>query len=197
MEEQRQDDQLEPIHNSSVLIQGVALTTIRERWTIETGGERGSKRSVLAAWHDDDDDYINSSSQKDDQVKFFEVRKRRRTHFRQAAVVSILLYGCTTWTLIQRLEKKLDDNYTRMLRAILNESWRQHATRHQIYGHLPPITKTIQVRRTRHAWHCWRSKDELLSDVLLFTPTYDQAKAGRPARTYIQQNTVGEARTSS
>ena len=37
----------------------------------------------------------------------------------------------------------------RMLRAILNKSWRQHPTRHQLYGHLPPITKTIQVRRTR------------------------------------------------
>ena len=59
--------------------------------------------------------------------------------------------------------------------------------RHQLYGHLPPITKTIQVRRTRHAGHCWRSKDELISDVLLLTPTYGCAKAGRPARTYIQQ----------
>ena len=67
------------------------------------------------------------------------------------------------------------------------KSWRQHPTRHQIYGHLPPITKTIQVRRTRHAWHCWRSRDELISDVLLWTPTYGRAKAGRPARTYIQQ----------
>ena len=74
-----------------------------------------------------------------------------------------------------------------MLRAILNKSWRQHPTRHQLYGHLPPITKTIQVRRTRHAGHCWRSKDELISDVLLWTPAYGQAKAGRPARTYIQQ----------
>ena len=73
------------------------------------------------------------------------------------------------------------------MRAILNKSWRQHPTRHQLYGHLPPITKTIQVRRTRHAGHCWRSKDELISDVLLWTPTYGQAKAGRPARTYIQQ----------
>ena len=66
-------------------------------------------------------------------------------------------------------------------------SWRQHPTRRQLYGHLPPITKTIQVRRARHAGHCWRSKDELVSDVLLWTPTYGQAKAGRPARTYIQQ----------
>ena len=112
--------------------------------------------------------------------------KIKRSFF-QAAVVSILLYGCTTWTLTKRLEKKLDGNYTRMLRAILNKSWRQHPTRHQQYGHLPPITKTIQVRRTRHAGHCWRSKDELISDELLWTLTYGQAKAGRPARTYIQQ----------
>ena len=40
--------------------------------------------------------------------------------------LSILLYGCTTWTLTKRLEKKLDGNFTRMLRAILNKSWRQH-----------------------------------------------------------------------
>ena len=112
--------------------------------------------------------------------------KMKRSFF-QAVVVSILLYGCTTWTLTKQLEKKLDGNYTRMLRAILNKSWRHHPTKHQLYGHLPPITKTIQVRRTRHAGHSWRSRDELISDVLLSTPTYGRAKAGRPARTYIQQ----------
>ena len=109
--------------------------------------------------------------------------KMKRSFF-QAAVASILLYGCTTWTLTKRPEKKLDGNDTRMLRAILNKSWRQHPTRHQLYGHLPPITKTIQARRTRHAGHCWRSKDELVSDVFLWTPTYGQSKARRPARTY-------------
>ena len=112
--------------------------------------------------------------------------KMKRSFF-QAAVVSMLLYGCTTWTLTERLEKKIDGSYTRMMRAILNKSWRQHPTKLQLYGHLPPITKTIQVRRTRHAGHCWRSRDELISDVFLWTPTYGWAKAGRPARTYIQQ----------
>ena len=91
--------------------------------------------------------------------------KMKRSFF-QAAVASILLYGCTTWTLTKRLEKKLDGNYTRMPRAILNKSWRQHPTKHQLYVHLPPITKTIQVRRTRHAGHFWRSRDELIRDVL-------------------------------
>ena len=112
--------------------------------------------------------------------------KMKRSFF-QAAVVSILLYGCTTWTLTKRLEKKLDGNYTRMLRAILNKSWRLHPTKHRLYGHLPTTTKIIQVRQTRHAGYCWRSRDELISDVLLWTPTYGRAKAGRPARSYIQQ----------
>ena len=69
----------------------------------------------------------------------------------------------------------------------MNKSWRQNPTRHQLYGHLPPITKTMQVRRTRHAGHCWRSRDELISDVPLWTSTYGRAKAGWPTRTYIQQ----------
>ena len=71
------------------------------------------------------------------------------------------LYGYTTWTLTKRLKKKLDGKNTRMLRTILNRSWQQHPTLHQLYGHLPPIPKTIQARRTRHA--------------------------GRPARAFIQQ----------
>ena len=106
--------------------------------------------------------------------------KIKRSFF-QAAVVSILLYGCTTWTLTKRLEKKIDGNYTRMLWAILNKSWWQHPTRHQLYGHLPPITKTIQVRRNQtcrtllekqgqaHKWctpmdpHIWPGKSRTTS----------------------------------
>ena len=59
-------------------------------------------------------------------------------------------------------------------------------TKQQLYSHQPSITKTIQIRRTRHAGHCWRSRDELISDVFLWTPSLGREKAGRPARTYIQ-----------
>ena len=107
--------------------------------------------------------------------------------FFQAAIVSILLYGFTSWTLTKGLEKKLDGNYTRMLRAILKKSWRQHPTKQQLYGQLPPITKTIQIIRTRHAEHCWGSRDELICDELIWTPSRGRAKAGRSGRTYIQQ----------
>ena len=112
--------------------------------------------------------------------------KIKRSIF-QAAIVSILLYGCTTWTLTKRMEKKLNGNYTSILLAILNKSWRQYLTKLQLYSHLLSITKPIKVRRTRHARHCWRSKDELISNILQWTPSYGRAKAGRQARTYIQQ----------
>ena len=85
------------------------------------------------------------------------------------------------------MEKKLDGNHTRLLRAILNKSWRQHPTKQQLYGHLPPITKTIKIRRPRHAVHCWGSRDKLMSDILQWTPSHVRAKTGRPERTYIQQ----------
>ena len=86
------------------------------------------------------------------------------------------MYGEKAW---QQLHKNATSK--------LNKSRRQHPTKQQLYGHLPPITKTIQVRRTRHAGHCWRSRDELISNILLWTPLHGRAKAGWPARTYIQQ----------
>ena len=61
--------------------------------------------------------------------------KMKRSFF-QAAVVLILLYGCTTWTLTKRLEKKLDGNCTRMLREITpnkTPTIRPSASHHENY----------------------------------------------------------------
>ena len=74
-----------------------------------------------------------------------------------------------------------------MLRAVMKKSWKQHPTKQLLYGYLPPISKTIQVRRTRHARHCWRSKAELISNVLFRTPHHGRANVGRRAKTYLQQ----------
>ena len=39
-------------------IQDVALKTNWEQWMIETGGKRGSGRSMMAVRHDDDDEIL-------------------------------------------------------------------------------------------------------------------------------------------
>ena len=101
--------------------------------------------------------------------------------------MSILLYWGTAWTLTKRIEK----NLTRMLRAILNISGKKHPTKQQLFGHLTLICKTIQIRRTRHAGHCLRSKNELISNVLLWTLSYRRASVERPTWTYLQQLSTG------
>ena len=100
--------------------------------------------------------------------------KIKRSFF-QVEIVSILLYGCTTWTLTKRMEKKLDE---KMLRATSHKkaTLRTPTAHHKNYQ-----------KRARHAGHCWWSKDELISDIFQWTSSYGRAKVGRPARTYIQQ----------
>ena len=87
--------------------------------------------------------------------------------------------------------------YKRLSQFILNKGFFNFSAQYQFEQVLeatpykaaavPPIMKTIKVRRTRHAGHCWSSRDKLISDVLLWNSSHGRAKAGRPARTYIQQ----------
>ena len=112
--------------------------------------------------------------------------KIKRDFFR-ALAVSILLYRCTTTMLTKHRDKKLDQNYTRMLHAFLNKSWKQYPTKQQLYGQLPPILQTISSKTKRHQGHCWRSKDELISDFLIWTLAHGCAIVGRPAKTDLHQ----------
>ena len=50
-----------------------------------------------------------------------------------------------------------------------------------------PISKSIQIRRTRHTGHCCRRKEGLISDVLLWTPSNGRVSMERQSRTYLQQ----------
>ena len=74
-----------------------------------------------------------------------------------------------------------------MLRAILNVSWKSHSTKAHLYGPLPPVSHTIRLRRLTFAGHCWRSKDEIVSDLILWHPKHGRATRGRPRKTYINQ----------
>ena len=91
--------------------------------------------------------------------------KIKQKFFNTVAMLA-LLYGCTSWTLMKCLEKS--KNYTRILHVGFNKSWKQ-----QLYGHLPPISQNIPVRWTRHAGYC-RSKDNLMSSIIQWTPTHGQ-----------------------
>ena len=59
--------------------------------------------------------------------------------------------------------KKLHIDSTRRLCAVLKISLKQHPTKRLLYD------QTIQIRRSRHAWHCWRSKWRSLMDSYIWT----------------------------
>ena len=48
--------------------------------------------------------------------------RQARWNFFQTVIVSVLLYECTTWSLTKSMEKRLDDNYTRILLTVSNKS---------------------------------------------------------------------------
>ena len=64
-----------------------------------------------------------------------------------------------------------------MLHDGLKKMMKQHPTK-QLYGHLLPISQTIQVKQARHTEHCWWSKDKLITGILLRTPTYEYTTVG-------------------
>ena len=66
--------------------------------------------------------------------------------------------------------EEADGNYTRMLRAVLNKSWRQHPTRLQLYGHLPPSQKLYKFDEPDTRDTAGEARTSSISDVLLYGP---------------------------
>ena len=80
-----------------------------------------------------------------------------------------------------------------MLRAALNRSWRDHPTNKELYGNTPPLSQSIRRHRLRFAGHCWRSKQELAGDLVVWAPSHGRRSQGRPRMTYPEQlaNDIG------
>lgn len=85
-------------------------------------------------------------------------------------VEPILLYGSETWTMTKAMEKSIDGCYTNLLKRVQNLNWVDHPTLNEIYNGLPRISSILTSRRLRFAGHCFRTKDEIISDLLLWSP---------------------------
>ena len=110
--------------------------------------------------------------------------KIKRNSF-QAVAVSILQYGCTTWMLMKGTKKKLDENYTRMLRTILNKSWKQHPTNSSCMVTYPLSHEPSKYDEQDMGSTAGRRKDQLISEPLLWILTNEHASADQSVRTYI------------
>jgi hypothetical protein len=105
--------------------------------------------------------------------------------FFTATVESVLLYGCEAWTLTPVLERSLNGCYTRMLRTVLNISWRQRVTNIVLYGELPRVGDKVAARRMQLAGHCYRHPELAASGLILWEPTHGHRTRGGQRKTYI------------
>ena len=88
-----------------------------------------------------------------------------------ATVESVLLYGAECWMMTGKMRNRLDGTY-----AFLESSG----------GSIKP-TKNCTAAFLRLQIHCWRRKDEVISDLLLWGPKHGARRRGRPATTYVNQ----------
>jgi hypothetical protein len=101
-----------------------------------------------------------------------------KRQFFNSTVVSILLYGCETWSLTNTLEQRINGSYTKLLRYAMGVSWIDHVTNATLYGNFPKITRTIQYRRLRFAGHCLRASDQVVTTLVLRQPIKGQYRRG-------------------
>ena len=112
------------------------------------------------------------------------LKKELKLRFFRACVESILVYNSETWTLTKVMETKIDGLYTKLLRRVLNVSWRDHVSNKELYGNLPPLSYTIRQRRLRFAGHCFRAEDQPVTNLLFWSPTQGKRGRGAGMKTY-------------
>ena len=72
-----------------------------------------------------------------------------KRYFFQSVSILVILYGCTTGPLTNSMEK-IDGNYTRTLRAVLNKSLMQHPK-----TAIRPLTSYLAKHRDKMIKTCW------------------------------------------
>lgn len=116
-----------------------------------------------------------------------DLSKKLKLQFFRSTVESILLYGSECWTLTKTMGKRLDGNYTRLLRKVQNVLWSERKTNEELYGELPPISEVIAERRLRFLGHVWRSEEQTIHSLLLWEPQHGRRSRGRPKITFCDQ----------
>ena len=112
------------------------------------------------------------------------ITRELKIKFFRACVEGILLYNSETWTITKAMEIKLDGLYTKLLRRVLNVSWRDHISNKELYSKLPLLSSTIRQRRLHFAGHCFRTINQPVTDLLLWTPSMGKRGRGAGIKTF-------------
>ena len=102
----------------------------------------------------------------------------------KVTIETILLYGIETWTIDTKLRRKIDGCYTKLLRMLLNISWRYKISNKILYNGIPLITDVVASRRMRFSGHCLCHNDEIAHNLILWEPKFSRRNRGRQWYSY-------------
>lgn len=122
-----------------------------------------------------------------DKIWKSNLERKLKIKFFRACVESILLYNSETWSITKSMEIKINGLYTKLIRRVLNVSWRDHVSNKELYGDLPLLSSTIRQRRMRFAGHCARAENQPVTDLLFWSSPQGRRCQGAGFKTYPKQ----------
>ena len=115
-----------------------------------------------------------------------DMRKEIKVRFFVAAIESIFLYGCESWTVTPKIECMLNGTYTKLLRKAINMKWWERRTNAEVYGELPLLGYKIAARRMKLVSHSHRHPELAASDLVLWQPNQNLRRRGRPKVDFVE-----------
>ena len=73
----------------------------------------------------------------------------------------------------------------KLLRVVKNVTWRQHIANEVLHAGLPKIWTTVRERRLSFSGHCWRSRNEVVSNLVLWEPKHGNRSVRGQAGTFV------------
>ena len=107
----------------------------------------------------------------------------------KSLVLSILLYGCESWTLSAELEKRIQAFEMKSYRRLLHISWAEHKTNVYVRGRItalagPQEPLLATIRRRKLAWFGHVTRHNTLSKTILQGTVEGGRKRGRPRKSW-------------
>ena len=114
-------------------------------------------------------------------------RRKHKMRIFQANVISVLLYGCTTWKMTESDEHCLDTFVHTCLRRILKIFWPTRMSNEEVrrIAGIERVSTQIRRRRWRFIGHILRkNRSDNQQIALRWTPATGKRKRGRPKETW-------------
>ena len=108
----------------------------------------------------------------------------------RSLVLSILLYGCESWTLTAELERRIEAFETKSYRRMLGISWFQHKTNEYVLNKVfslagPQEPLLSIVKRRKLSWFGHTTRHDSLSKTILQGTLEGKRKRGRQRKCWM------------